>query len=168
MPVEEGPNTVTVGTICYGCALYQTKECPYGNHNKTSAMDFKGDIRGKCNFYQPVYELLAQGNGKMQKLAASEMNDSQLNVELYRKVMAMSDEDRGKVFNYWKILFPEDYAEDMADDDIDSGQKGVDKGNSTTKREKDKKDGENKKQEKQEKKQKQEMDELSTKSWYKK
>lgn len=153
------PNTVTVGHICLSCGLLSTGSCPYGNHSKTSVSQFKGDIRGKCSYYQPILE--AKEKNQMIK-TAKDMTDAELNIAIYKKIFAMDKTLREKTENYWELLFPKEYAEKMVDDINDSKQKGSDKGMRTTKVKEDPK--KNKDKEKAEKKEK---DEKSTHSWFK-
>ena len=160
MPVNESPLTVTVGEICFSCAYYATGSCPYGNHKIASSMYFKGDIRGKCNEFSPIVE--ARSN-KMKKTAEN-MKDSQLNVEIYRKIMAVSDKERDKVIGYWDKLFPHEYSVDMATDDIETGPKNIENKDKTeekancNKKEKVEEDKKNDKKEKDD----------NVKNWYKK
>jgi len=159
MPVNEGPLTVTVGEICLSCVYYATGSCPYGNHKISSSLYFKGDIRGKCNEFSPIVE--ARSN-KMNKTAEN-MKDSQLNVELYRKIMALSDKEREKVIGYWDKLFPHEYSVDMATDDVETCPKDM-KPNKKTKKEFDSEKKEKKEEVKNEIKK--ENDD-NVKNWYK-
>jgi len=156
-PIHETPNTVTVGQICLSCALYLTKECPYGNHNKSHVTEFTGDNRGKCIYYLPIAEA---NNNKMTKEARTE-KEAKLNVELYKKIFALSEEkksklhkflslspeEKEKIFKYWSGVFPPEYADEMTDDYNASEQKGTDSKQDTSKekrKEKQKKKKENK------------------------
>lgn len=127
MPINETPNTVTVGQICYSCILFASEACPYGNHKKTSSLEFKGDIRGKCSLFQEIVEAKSK---KMIK-SAQQMTDDELNISLYRKIMAMSNKEKGKFIGYWDKLFPTEYAEEMGDESNKSKQKGLNKGKDT-------------------------------------
>ena len=95
MPIRETPNTVTVGKICMSCGLLATATCPYKNHVRysqgQSPLFFKGDNRGKCCYYQPVQS--AGGSESMQRTAKN-MRDSEINVEIYKKIMALKDDER--------------------------------------------------------------------------
>lgn len=121
MPVNEGPSTITVGSICYSCMHMAAGTCPYGNHQRNSALYFKGDIRGKCSEYTPILE--AESKNKMKKNAKN-MKDSQLNIEIYRKIMALNDQDAKKIVDYWDKLFPHEYSVQMATDEVETGPKG--------------------------------------------
>ena len=153
------PNTVTVGNICLSCGLLSTNSCRYGNHNKTSVTQFKGDIRGKCSEFQPILE--AKGKANMIK-TAKEMTDAELNIAVYKKIFAMDKAIRDKTENYWHLLFPKDYAKKMVDDKNDSAQKGADQGLRTTIVKEDPK-----KKKETEKKEKNKKNEESTISWFK-
>ena len=122
MPVNETPNTITVGRICMFCVLFATGECPYKNHEKRYITMFTGDIRGKCIFYEPITE--AKSDKNMGK-TAKDMNDFELNKSLFRKISVLCQKDRDKLFGYWNYLFPENYAEDMVTDDNETKQKGI-------------------------------------------
>lgn len=126
MPVNETVNTVTVGRICLSCTFFATKECPYKNHDKQSITTFTGDIRGKCIFYDPIAEAAASREGAMIKKAC-DMKDSELNIDLFKKVMALTSKDRKKLFEYWDYIYPADYAEDMVTDDVETKQRGTGK-----------------------------------------
>jgi len=121
MPIKnETPNTVTVGFICYSCAMRATRQCPYGNHLIDKVTAFRGDIRGKCHYYLPLVE--AEGNGNMMKEAAM-ISEAQLNVDLYRKMSSLTDKQRKDLFAYWSYVFPKNYAEDMVTDSNETEQK---------------------------------------------
>lgn len=109
------PTTVTVGAICFSCALYMAKQCPYGNHNRSSQLQFKGDIRGKCSYYHPI-QIEASGDKDMLKEASS-MSDTELNVELYTKIASLSESEREKLFKYWDKLYGPGYAKKMVDEE---------------------------------------------------
>jgi len=123
MPINETPNTVTVGKICLFCTFFATKECPYKNHNKKSITAFTGDIRGKCIFYDPIAVMANEGN-KMVKQACN-MDNSELNINLFKKVMSLNKTERKKLFDYWDYIYPSDYAEDMVTDDIETKQREI-------------------------------------------
>lgn len=123
MPINETPNTVTVGSICFGCQYFLTKECPYKNHTRQSALFFKGDIRGKCSYYKPV---LRAENKSMRK-TAEKMSDSELNVELYKVIMALSKGEQQHLYDYWIKMYktaPE-FVKDMVTDDVETTQKNL-------------------------------------------
>lgn len=156
----DGPNTVTVGHICLSCGLLATRTCPYNNHKKTSVMTFAGDIRGKCNHYNPILKN-ASGESKMIK-TADKMTDTELNISLYKRIYAMNKEEQESFEKFWSQLFPKDYAKDMADNNIKSGQRGVDK--LTPKNDMNEKED----PDVAEKIAKKTLDDQSTKTWFKK
>lgn len=101
---------------------------------------FQGDIRGKCTYYMPIAE--ASGKTKMTKKAIIErdneiVKESKINVELFKKIYALSNKDReilltaltgkdrSKMFDYYKRVYPPDYAEDLVSDENESEQKGI-------------------------------------------
>jgi len=124
MPVQETANTVTVGSICLSCALYATKTCPYGNHQRASVGQFQGDIRGKCIYYMPITE--AKDNKMVKESSIDKesaiLKESDLNISLFKKLYAMPDKQREKLFEFWDKIFPSDYAAEMVTDDIETGQ----------------------------------------------
>lgn len=120
MPVNESPNCVTVGSVCLGCALLITRQCPYKNHLRTQVTQFQGDIRGKCTYYISAVE--AKGERDMIK-EANMIKESELNVSLYKKIFALNEHQRSKLFDYWGHIFPQEYAEDMVTDDVETIQK---------------------------------------------
>ena len=120
MPIKETPNTVTVGHICFSCALRATKQCPYKNHLINKVTAFRGDIMGKCCYYLPLVE--AETENRMTKEAAM-VTEAQLNVDLYRKISSLNDKQRKDLFDYWSHLFPKDYAKEMVTDGNESEQK---------------------------------------------
>jgi len=111
---------VTVGAICLSCGLYSAFECPYNNHQKTSTLDFKGDIRGKCIYYHPIFT--AGEDNNMQK-TASQLKDSELNIELYRKMRKLSSKEIEKFIMYWDHMYPDSYSRQMIDNVNNSKQK---------------------------------------------
>lgn len=115
MPLKETPNTVTVGSICFSCALFATAQCPFKNHLREGRVStFRGDIRGKCHYFISIAE--ASGERDM-KREASILQEAQLNVELYQKMAKLTEKQRGKMFEYWDKIYPSDYAEDMVTDE---------------------------------------------------
>ncbi len=120
--LHESPNCVTIGHVCLSCALFATKTCPYKNHERTQVSQFQGDIRGKCTYYMSVAE--ANGANDMIK-EANVIKEADLNVAIYKKLYALSDSQRNKLFDYWGYLFPEKYAHDMVTDTNESKQKGL-------------------------------------------
>lgn len=132
MPLNDGTG-VTPGEICLSCGLYMARECPYGNHNKVSTLMFTAEINGVCMLYQSVEEgfQVAYSNIKNKiKKEAEMMTDSDLNVVLYRKIMALDDKNRKKLYNYWEYMFPKsenDFAKEMVSDKNESKQKNINK-----------------------------------------
>lgn len=122
MAVNETPGTITVGQICLGCALLITRQCPYKNHLRTQVTQFQGDIRGKCTYYISAVE--AKGERDMIK-EANMIKESELNVSLYKKIFALNENQRNKLFDYWEHIFPKEYASDMVTDDNESKQHGL-------------------------------------------
>lgn len=108
------PETITVGAKCFSCALYVSQQCPYGNHKRKHQTRFQGDIRGKCGYYFPIQT--ASGKSDMKK-EASTMKDTELNVELYRRIAKLDNDQRAKLFNYWQKLYGPSYADKMVDDE---------------------------------------------------
>lgn len=125
MPIHDG-NSVTVGEICFSCGLYQVKECPYNNHLKQSSLQFEGDISNKCAYYQSFDDdIIIESQNNIKKTAQEHLkiSEKELNMALYRRVLAMENKDRKKFCNYWSIIQPDDYAEKMSDDKNTSTQK---------------------------------------------
>lgn len=125
MPVvNKGGNTVTPGTICYSCIKLETGECPYGNKYGQSTIVFKGDPgTNTCSYFEQYPEetwgVYAEGENKMEKYA-SKMTEAQLNLSLYKKVMALGENEAKKLFNYWSRVYPPSYADDMTEDENQS------------------------------------------------
>lgn len=159
---------VTVGEICKSCLQFAMQTCPYKNHLKTQTTSFQGDIRGKCTVFQPVedmstdvvYDSIYAGSNKMKK-TAKEMKDSELNISIYRKIMAMDESERTKIVHYWSYLFPSDYANEMADEENHSKQKKPDQGK------KDKRKETTHKKNKENSREKKDKDQSSTTNWFK-
>lgn len=151
--------SITVGRICFSCALFSTGECPYGNHKRISELEYIGDIRGKCTFYQMIE--MASGGAGMKKTAA-EMKDSELNIELYRKIMAMDSKNAKGFIAYWSYIYPKEYAVEMADNTVETKQKHINEGMDGKKRE------EKLRKEKSQKDKKKEEKKENPKDWYKK
>jgi len=127
--VNRGPNTVTPGAICYSCIKLETGECPYENKYGNSTLTFKGDPgTNTCNYYEQYPEdtwgAMASGENEMKK-TANIMKEAQLNMALYKKIIALSDNDANKLFNYWGRVYPENYAEDMVDEKNSTEQRDV-------------------------------------------
>lgn len=120
----ETPNTVTVGHICFSCALRATKQCPYKNHLVDKVMSFRSDIRGKCCYYLPLVE--AETENRMTKEAAM-ISEAQLNVELYKKIASMNEKQKKDFLSYWGHIYPEGYAKEMVLDDNETEQKSLKK-----------------------------------------
>jgi len=127
MPVQESPNTVTVGTICHGCGLFATQSCPYGNHKRRDTLEYKGDIRGKCVYFQIISEAKKKSFNKISALKEAEksMKKTQLNMKLFKKIKKANPSERKKLFEYWSILFPEEYADEMTDNINKSKAKNI-------------------------------------------
>ena len=117
-------NSVTVGNICFSCGRYQVKQCPYNNHLKQSSLQFEGDIANKCSYYVSLDEdVIIECDNKKMKKSSNKMTEKELNIALYRRVLAMEDKDRKKLWNYWSQIYPDDYANKMSDDKNESKQK---------------------------------------------
>lgn len=118
--VNKGENTVTPGTICYSCIKLETGECPYGNKYGQSTLTFQGDPgTNTCGYYEQypegTWDIAASGDEKMKKLA-SKMSEAQLNMALYKKIMALGQDQAKRLFNYWSRVYPPGYADDMTTD----------------------------------------------------
>jgi len=116
------PNTVTPGQICYGCINLQAGTCPYGNKFGDSTLNFKGHPgSGTCEFFTPYPEQYAEGN-KMKKVSAKDLKEAQLNMSLYKKVMALSESNRNRLFDYWKKIYDDDprYASELVTDYVET------------------------------------------------
>ena len=57
------------------------------------------------------------------KKTAKEMSDAELNVQLYRKIMALDQSERKKLSDYWTSIFGA-YGVEMVTDKNESAQKG--------------------------------------------
>lgn len=111
---QNKPSTITVGAKCFSCILYASKQCPYGNHLPgRTQLTFKGDVRGKCSYYIPID---AMANSSKNIKTAASMKDTELNVELYKKIAMLNKKQKEKLFHYWKILYGPKYADEMVDD----------------------------------------------------
>ena len=118
--VNKGINTVTPGTICYSCVKLETGECPYKNKYGESTLTFKGDDgTNTCGYYEQypegTWDNFASGDKRMEKVA-SKMSEAQLNMALYKKIMALDQNDAKKLFNYWSRIYPPGYSDDMVTD----------------------------------------------------
>lgn len=118
--VNKGENTVTPGTICYSCVKLETGECPYGNKYGQSTLTFKGDPgTNTCAYYESYPEdtwgAWASGDENMKKMA-EKMSEAQLNMSLYRKIIALDSNEAKKLFNYWSRVYPPGYSDDMTTD----------------------------------------------------
>lgn len=126
MPIYENENTVTVGSICQSCGLLLIKQCPYNNHLKNNTLEYKGDIRGKCIYYETVEEDYAAeefaGNNSWYKFSNKEP-EKNLNIELFKKIAKLDEKSQQRMFSYWKYLFPPNYAEQMITDKVETKPK---------------------------------------------
>ncbi len=129
-PVNDGTG-VTPGEICLSCGLYMVKECPYGNHKKVSTLMFTAEINGVCMQYQSVEDGFQVAYSKKQKQLKKEskmMTNSDLDVSLYRKIMALDNKNRKKLYKYWEYIFPKnenDFAKDLVSDENESKQQNT-------------------------------------------
>lgn len=132
----EGLSVVTVGQRCLSCIKLQTNNCPYGNHLRIDpstknylTTTFVGDPgTNKCYYYEPIpeeIEIMSLNSKKITK-TAEKMRDSELNSELYRKIMSMSELDRKKFISYWDF-YDKDYSKEMADDVVGKKKKKIKK-----------------------------------------
>jgi len=127
MPVvNKGTNVVTPGTICYSCIKLETGECPYENKYEQSTLTFKGDPgTNTCSYYEPypegTWDTYGSGDKIMEKVA-SKMSEAQLNLALYKKIMALGGDQAKRLFNYWSRIYPPGYADDMTTDYVETNQ----------------------------------------------
>lgn len=130
MPIDDGSG-VNVGSICEGCIHLRPMDgvpsCPYGNSQwPDKKLFFVGEDStpgSKCHVYKTYDDIGIEAKSNSIKKNASKMSDSELNVSLYRKVLALDEKNQKKLYNYWDFLFPSDYAEDMVTDTNESGPK---------------------------------------------
>ena len=127
MPIRD-QNSVTPGTICYTCAHFLAKDCPYENYNKKSALEFKAEMNGSCPYFQVVdVEMVYSAEPSSGMKKAAELNDPELNVSIYRMVRALKSKDQNELFNYWSSLFPQEYAKQMVTDKTETKQRNPNK-----------------------------------------
>jgi hypothetical protein len=125
-PVNKG-NGVRPGEICFSCGYYLSKTCPFKNHLKSSTLEFTTNrVDGLCLQYMEVEEDLSnvrvgENENKMIKNAAL-MKDSELNIELFKKIRALKEKEQKKLYVYWEYLFPKEYAADMVTNNNESIQ----------------------------------------------
>ena len=123
MPVLENANTVTVGSICFSCQNFYTQECPYKNYERAKSLSFKGDIRGKCIYFTS----LAVATNKTMRKKAELLSDTELNLELYKMITALSKPDREVLLDYWVNYYQNapQYAKDMVTDTVETGGRNI-------------------------------------------
>ena len=130
-------NSVQPGEICKSCIHLSSAEgippCPWGNG---SCVDETGNFKttmfvgedgtpgSLCDHYKTYedigIEIVSQQN-RIKKVA--EMSDNALNVALYRKVHALNDKERNKLFGFWDYIYPSEYAKEMVTDKNETEQK---------------------------------------------
>lgn len=124
MPIDDGTG-IMPGTACRACIHLVPEDgvapCPWGNSlypdKYTMFLGDDGIIGNKCHQYVTYDDIGIESNKKQDMIKqASKMSDTQLNVALYRKVTALDEKERKKLFKYWDYLFPSDYAGEMVDD----------------------------------------------------
>jgi hypothetical protein len=128
MPVDDGSG-VLVGEICESCIHLRPIEgvapCPYGNSQwpdkKTVFVGEDGTPGSKCHQYVNYDDIGIEAGKTGMKKQASKMSESELNVNLYRKVLALDEKNRNKLFHYWDYLFPNEYAKQMVTDEVETG-----------------------------------------------
>jgi hypothetical protein len=129
MPINKG-NGVLVGEICKSCGQYAARTCRFNTYKIDSTLEYKTDRPDNlCMEYQPIEEDLSSiqlGSNEKMKKEARLLKDTELNIELYKKIKAMKDDERKKLFVYWEHLFPKDYAKEMVTDHNESAQKQPD------------------------------------------
>lgn len=126
-------NTVSPGHICLSCIKFAQGKCDWGNKPGQSVLTFVGDNRDKlsdCSKYIPLDADLrvihvSKENPMLKK--AEKMKDSDLNMALYRKIRAMNDKQKEKLFVFWNSLFPTEYAAEMVDDENGTKAKNKEK-----------------------------------------
>ena len=118
------------GEICKSCIRLFPADgispCPWGNskypYKTTLYVGEDGTPGSLCHEYK-TYEDIGVESQKKTTLKVESMTDSQLNVEIYRKIQALKTKDMEKLFGYWHYLFPDDYAKDMVTDSNESEQR---------------------------------------------
>lgn len=135
MPINDGTG-IMPGVACRACIHLVPEEgidpCPWGNSKYPDKITmFLGDdfiVGNTCHSYLSYEDigLEADSENSLVKTAAT-MTESQLKVALYRKVMALKEKDRNKLYNYWDYLLPSDYAEEMVDETTGTAPKQKDK-----------------------------------------
>ena len=124
MPIDDGTG-IMPGEACRACIHLVPENgiepCPWGNSKYPNKFTmFLGDdfiIGNKCHKYTTYDDIGLEAYKKTNMIKqASKMTDGQLNVSLYRKIMALDDKERKKIFKYWDYLFPSDYAREMVDE----------------------------------------------------
>lgn len=123
-------DSINPGEICKSCIHLTPAEgippCPWGNgefvdevgsFKTTMFVGEDGTPGSLCDHYKTYedigVEMVAHQN-RIKKTA--EMTDSQLNVSIYKKIMALSEKERNKLFGFWNYIYPTEYAKQMVGD----------------------------------------------------
>jgi hypothetical protein len=134
-------NAVLPGEICKSCIHLVPSDgippCPWGNgecvdgdgnFKTTMFVGEDGSPGSLCDNYKTYddigVEMVARQNS-IRKTA--EMTDSQLNVQLYKKIMALNEKERKKLFGFWDYIYPTEYAKQMVGDKNETEQKKPEK-----------------------------------------
>lgn len=131
MPINDG-TWVRPGEICKAsCMHYYVPDCPFGVHKIKSTLDYKVPFaNGLCPYYLKeteddilVEEMLQASPKNILVKEANKFTDSELDITIYRLIRSASAKTQKKLFEYWRYLFPDEYAAEMVDDINLSGQK---------------------------------------------
>jgi len=122
-------HTVVPGHICRSCIKFEALQCDWGNKPEQSVLTFVGDNGDKlsdCSKYIALdadLDVISAKKDNPILKKAQKMKDSDLNMELYRKIRALSEKERNHFFDFWKTIFSKEYAGEMCDDIISTKAK---------------------------------------------